>query len=95
MATSLDKALKRRITVNGAEYTVVIDPDGMQLVGKGRRKPDVELRWHDLLSGDAAMAVALNASLWTKLHRAAAPASAEGEIPAAKPGNRRGRTTRA
>lgn len=66
MATVLDKELKRRITVHGADYTVAIDPEGLRLVGKGKRTPEVDLRWRDLLSGDAAMAVALNASLSTK-----------------------------
>jgi hypothetical protein len=63
MATALDKELKRIVTVDGESYTVAIDPEGLRLTGKGRRKPEVELRWRDLLSGEAAMAVALNASL--------------------------------
>ena len=63
MTTALDKELKRAITVGGEAYTVAIDPEGLRLIGKGRRKPEVELRWRDLLSGEAAMAVALNASL--------------------------------
>jgi hypothetical protein len=63
VATVLDKELKRQVTIDGAEYTVVIDPDGLRLIGKGKRKAEVELRWRDLLSGEAAMAVALNASL--------------------------------
>jgi hypothetical protein len=63
VATILDKALKRQVTVNGIEYKVLIDPDGIRLTPKGKRKAEVELRWRDLLSGEAAMAVALNASL--------------------------------
>ena len=63
MATVLDKELKRQITVDDVDYTVAVGPDGIRLTGKGRRKPEVELRWRDLLSGEAAMAVALNASL--------------------------------
>jgi len=63
MTTVLDKELKRQVTVDGANYTVAINPDGIRLTGKGRRKPEVELRWRDLLSGEAALAVALNASL--------------------------------
>lgn len=63
MTTVLDKELKRQISVEGADYTVTLDPDGIRLAGKGKRKPEVTLRWHELLSGDAAMAVALNASL--------------------------------
>ena len=63
MATVLDKELKRQISVDGAAYVVALDPEGFRLTGKGKRKPEVELRWRELLSGDAAMAVALNASL--------------------------------
>ncbi len=63
MATVLDKELKRRVTVDGVDYTVAVDPDGVRLTGKGRRRPEVALRWRDLLSGDAAMSAALNASL--------------------------------
>jgi hypothetical protein len=63
VATILDKELKRQVTVDGVDYTVAVDPEGLRLTGKGKRKPEVELRWRDLLSGEAAMAVALNASL--------------------------------
>ena len=65
MATILEKRLKRQVTVDGAEYVVAVDPEGVSLTGKGKRKPEVELRWRDLLNGDAALAVALNASLGT------------------------------
>ncbi len=65
MATVLDKELKRRVTIDGADYTVAIDPQGIRLTGKGKRRPEVELRWLDLMSGDAALATALNASLTT------------------------------
>ena len=63
MTTTLDKVLKRQVVVDGVSYTLSFDPDGLRLTGKGKRKPEVELRWRDLVSGDAAMAVALNASL--------------------------------
>ena len=63
VATILDKELKRQVTVDGVDYTVAVDPGGIRLTAKGKRNPEVELRWRDLLSGDAAMAVALNASL--------------------------------
>jgi hypothetical protein len=100
MATVLDKELKRQITVDGADYVVVVDPEGLRLTGKGKRKPEVELRWRDLLSGEAAMAVALNASLLKKVppaakaakedkadKRRATPASTEPSAPD-KPGKR-------
>lgn len=63
MATVLDKELKRRITVDGVDYTVALDPGGIRVLGKGKRLPEVELRWSDLLSGEAAIAIALHASL--------------------------------
>ena len=63
MATILDKALRRQLAVDGVDYMVALDPEGLRLTRKGRRKPEVELRWRELLSGDAAMAAALNASL--------------------------------
>jgi hypothetical protein len=66
VATVLDKELKRQITIDGADYTVAVDPEGVRLIGKGKRKPEVELRWREILNGEAAMAVALNASLSKK-----------------------------
>lgn len=63
VATVLDKALKRQVSVDGVDYTVSLDPEGLRLTAKGRRRAEVELRWRELLSGEAAMAVALNASL--------------------------------
>ena len=73
MATVLNKELKRQVTVDGVDYTVAVDPDGFRLTGKGKRRPQVELLWRDLLSGDAAMAVALNASLVKKRQPATKP----------------------
>ncbi len=62
MTTHLDGVLKREISVAGRPYTVTLTPEGLKLTAKGRRK-GLELRWKDLLSGDPALAVALNASL--------------------------------
>jgi hypothetical protein len=76
VATVLDKELKRQVTVDGADYTVAVDPEGIRLTGKGKRRPEVELRWRDLLSGEAAMAVALNASL-AKRQSAAKPGTGQ------------------
>jgi hypothetical protein len=63
MATVLAKELKRQVEVDGVAYTVVIDPQGLRLVEKGRRKPVAQLSWKDLVSGEAALAVALRASV--------------------------------
>ena len=62
MATKLDKNLKRELQVNGELYMLTISPEGIKLVPKGKRTGH-ELTWKDLLSGQAALAVALNASL--------------------------------
>jgi hypothetical protein len=62
MATKLDRTLKREIEIDGKPYVLTIDPDGLKLTEKGRRKGH-ELRWKELVSGEAALAVALNASL--------------------------------
>jgi hypothetical protein len=60
--TRLDKPLKREIKIKKQSFVLTIDPTGLKLTKKGRRK-GIELAWNDLVSGDAAMAVALNASL--------------------------------
>jgi len=60
--TKLDKPLRRELSVGEQAYTLTIDPDGLKLVEKGRRK-GVELRWEDLINGDAALAAALQASV--------------------------------
>ncbi|MGN2250110.1 hypothetical protein LQ772_07950 [Frateuria edaphi] len=60
--TPLDKPLKREIEVDAVPYTLTIDAEGLKLTRKGRRR-GVELRWQDLVSGDAALATALQASL--------------------------------
>ncbi|MCS3808400.1 hypothetical protein [Xanthomonas sp. 4461] len=60
--TPLDKPLRRELQIGDQAYTLIIDPDGLKLVEKGKRK-GVSLRWDALVNGDAALAVALNASL--------------------------------
>jgi hypothetical protein len=62
MTTKLEKALKREIEIDGEPFVVTITPDGLKLTAKGKRKGQ-ELAWKDLISGQAAMATALNASL--------------------------------
>jgi hypothetical protein len=60
--TRLDKPLKRELLIRKQPHVLTIDPVGFKLTRKGRRK-GVAITWKDLTSGDAAMAVALNASL--------------------------------
>lgn len=60
--TRLDKPLKREIRIKGKSHVLTVDPNGLKLTKKGRRK-GIEIEWDALANGDAAMAVALNASL--------------------------------
>ena len=60
--TKLEKSLKRELRVGKQAYVLTIEPEGFKLTKKGKRK-GVEIAWKDLVSGDAAMAVALNASV--------------------------------
>jgi hypothetical protein len=81
MTTRLDKTLKRELTLEGRTYVLAVSPEGLKLTLKGKRKGQ-ELRWGDLVSGDAALATALNASLGTF---AADEAAARAERPRATP----------
>lgn len=67
MATRLEKALKRELEIEGNAYMLTIDPGGLKLVEKGKRK-GLELAWKDLVGGDAGLAAALNASLEKSSH---------------------------
>jgi hypothetical protein len=58
----LDKPIRREVAVGEDAYTLVVDPDGLKFMRKGRRR-GVELRWEDLANGDAALAAALQASV--------------------------------
>jgi hypothetical protein len=62
MATKLDKTLKRELEIEGQFYMVAISPEGLKVTVKGRRN-GIELSWKDLVSGQAALSTALNASL--------------------------------
>jgi hypothetical protein len=62
MATKLEKPLKREVMIEGKPYMVTISPEGMKIVPKGKRN-GIEIAWKDLVSGDTALATALNASL--------------------------------
>ena len=92
MAVRLDKALKREVAIGDEPYMLTIAPDGLKLVPKGKRN-GVELRWEDLVSGQAALAVALNASLerLTDRGRRATTDRVQAPVTAAtaRPGSRR------
>jgi hypothetical protein len=60
--TPLDKNLKRLVRINGDDYVITLSPMSLKLTQKGRRQ-GLELLWNDLISGEAALATALHASL--------------------------------
>lgn len=62
MTTVLNKELKREILIKDKPYTLTLGPQGLKLTEKGRRI-GVDLKWEDLVDGDAALAAALNASV--------------------------------
>jgi hypothetical protein len=62
MATKLEKPLKREVMIGEQAYMLTISPEGLKLVVKGKRN-GLELAWKALVSGEAALATALNASV--------------------------------
>jgi hypothetical protein len=75
LTTKLEGPLKRELLIDGQHYTLTVSPAGVLLAPKGRRK-GLQLAWVDLVSGEAALATALNASLTAiAAPRKATPAS--------------------
>ena len=62
MATKLEKAVRREVAIEGQPYMVTISPEGLKIVPKGKRN-GIEIAWKALISGDAALTAALNASI--------------------------------
>ena len=62
MVTKLDKELKREVMIRDKPFTVTLGPDRLKLTPKGHRN-GTELKWEDLVDGDAALAAALSASV--------------------------------
>lgn len=79
--TPLHSTLKRALTIDGREYVLNLTPDALKLTLKGKRN-GVELPWAQLVNGEAALAVALHASLGAF---AAKSMPAAKSTPAAKP----------
>lgn len=65
MTTKLEKPLKREVQIGDQPYMLTLTPEGLKLVPKGKRN-GLELAWSALVSGEAALATALNASLQPK-----------------------------
>jgi hypothetical protein len=89
LTTKLEGPLKRELNIEGKPYTLTLSPTGFSLVPKGRRK-GYELAWVDLVSGDAALATALNASL----ARGPEPEAGHARANNTKPTTRRARRPR-
>ena len=62
MTTLLDKTLKREVRIRDRSYIVTLTPLTLKLTPKGKRK-GLELDWESLVSGEAALAAALSASV--------------------------------
>jgi hypothetical protein len=60
--TPLAKTLKRALRIDGRDYVVTLSPDALKITEKGHRL-GLELRWADLISGESALAMALQASV--------------------------------
>jgi hypothetical protein len=91
MITRLDKTLKRELNISGRAFIVAVSPDGLKVTLKGKRN-GLELGWADLVSGDAALALALNASVGKLAQEpklVQGPARAAATRTAAKPKRRR------
>ena len=85
--TRLDGPLKREIDIRGNAHVITLTPGGFKLTRKGRRL-GLQIAWEDLVSGDAAMAAALNASLAGRADGVRAASQPDKSPPASK-GRRR------
>ena len=83
MATKLEGELKRELLIDNTPYTLTVTPDKFVLALKGRRK-GVEIMWADVVSGDAALATALNASLTASIAPVAKAVPREAQSPKRK-----------
>ena len=72
--TPLEKTLKRALRIGGRDYVVTLTPDFLKITDKGHRR-GLELPWADLISGQSALAIALQASVG-RLQSGSPPATA-------------------
>ena len=62
MTTPLHSTLKRALTIEGRDYVVTLTDEALKLTLKGKRN-GFELPWTKIINGEAALAVALHASI--------------------------------
>jgi hypothetical protein len=72
--TPLHSTLKRALSIDGRDYVLTLNETSLKLTLKGKRN-GVELPWSQLVNGEAALAVALHASLGAFAKKAATPAA--------------------
>jgi hypothetical protein len=60
--TPLKNTLKRELVIDKQAFVVTLSTESLKLTAKGKRK-GLEIQWRDLVSGEAALAAALNASV--------------------------------
>src|ERR1700744_2598457 len=60
--TPLHSTLKRALIIDGRDYVLTLNEPALKLTLKGKRN-GIELPWSQLVNGEAALAVALHASL--------------------------------
>jgi hypothetical protein len=77
VTTKLDGQLKRELMIEHELYTLTLSPEGFTLALKGRRR-GLDVAWADLVSGEAALAAALNASLKANIRPNPAKPSSKG-----------------
>lgn len=86
--TPLHSTLKRALTIDGRDYVLTLSETALKVTLKGKRN-GVELLWTQLVNGEAALAVALHASLGAFAAKdrvpSAEPPAAPKPLPAAKP----------
>jgi hypothetical protein len=89
--TPLHSTLKRSLTIDGRDFVLTLNEAALKLTLKGKRN-GVELPWSQLVNGEAALAVALHASLGAFATKDKAPPAepprAAGRARAAKPKRR-------
>jgi len=85
MTTPLEKTVRRAVKIHGKDYVVALSPENLKLTLKGHRI-GVELNWNDLVSGEAALATALQASLGRFADERTAPPAVSKRVRAATRG---------
>ncbi len=60
--TPLHTTIKRAVRIDGVDYVITMSPEALKITQKGKRL-GLELKWSELVSGERALALALQASV--------------------------------